>query len=117
MGTVGLMEAVDEAAADEVPVAAGKPERQQRGVGDVGDRVGHWDRRRQRGARLLGADRLMRDDEDRLEARGGVEARGSAVGADHEAAVQRRRDVVGVALQLAGQRQHVGVKLEEMVGG
>jgi hypothetical protein len=44
VGAVGLMEAVGEAAADEVPVAAGQTERQQRGVGDVGDRVGHRDR-------------------------------------------------------------------------
>ena len=41
----------------------------------------------------------------------------SAVRADDEAAVQRGGDVVGMALELGGQREDVGVELEEMVGG
>ena len=48
---------------------------------------------------------------------GGSKRVASTVGADGEAAVQRRRDVVGVALELGGEREHVGVELEEVVGG
>jgi len=67
------VQAVVQAAADEVPVAAREAEDEQRRVGDVGHGVGHRHLRGQRGARLLGADRLVRDDEDRLQAGGSVE--------------------------------------------
>ena len=57
-------------------------------------------------------------DRQRLQARsGGSKRDGLAVGADHEAAAQRGGDVVGVALQLARQREQVGVQLEQVVGG
>ena len=36
--------------------------------------------------------------------------------ADHEAAAQRRADVVRMALQFGGERQQVGVELEQVVG-
>ena len=70
--------------------------------------------RRARGARAHG---LLGHDRERLEARRRVEARGAARrAADHEAAVQRRRDVVGMALQLAREREQVGVELEHVIG-
>ncbi len=116
MGAAGLVEAVVQPARHEVPVAAGEAERQQRAVGDVEDRVGQRHLGGQRGARGLGADGVVRHHRQRLQAGGRVEARGLAVGAHHEAAVQRRRDVVGVALQLGGQVQQRGVQLEDVVG-
>ena len=41
----------------------------------------------------------------------------SPVRAQHDAAEQRRADVVRMALELGGQREHVGVELEDRVGG
>jgi hypothetical protein len=66
-------------------------------------------------ARGAGAHRLVRHHRERLEAGGRVKARGLPVGAHHEAAAQRGRDVVGVALQLGRARQQVGVELEQVI--
>ena len=112
-----LVQAIVEAAGDEVPVARGEAEDEQRPVRGVEDGVGHRDLGRQRRARRLRPHRGARHHDHRLEARGRVEARGLTVGADGEAAVERGRDVVGVALELGGQREHVGVELEEVIGG
>ena len=73
--------------------------------------------RRERRARVARAHRLRRYDGQRLQSGRGLEAHGVAVGADHEAAAQRGRDVVGVPLQLARQREQVGVQLEQVIGG
>jgi hypothetical protein len=113
---VGLVQAVGQPAAHEVPVALGEPEHEQRGVGDVGDGVGHRHLGGQRGPRVLGAHRLVGHDEDRLQADRRLQPRRHPVGADDEAAPQRGRDVVGMALELGGQRQDVGVELEQVVG-
>ena len=36
--------------------------------------------------------------------------------ADHKPSLERGRDVVGVTLELGGERHHVGVELEDVVG-
>ena len=84
---------------------------------DVEHRIGHRHLVGQRRARLLGPDRFVGHDEDRLEPRRDVEAAGVAVRGHHEAAEQRGGHVVGVALDLGGDGQKVGVQLEEVVGG
>ena len=71
-------------------------------MGDVVDGVAERNLLGQGFAGLARAHRLLGHDRDRLEARGRIEARGGAVGADHEPAVQRCGDVVGMALQLGG---------------
>jgi hypothetical protein len=101
---------------EHVPVAARESERQQRAVRDVEDGVGErhlLGQRRSRGARAHG---LLGHDGERLKPGRRLEARRATVGADHKAAVQRCRDVVGVALELACVREHVGVDLEHVVG-
>ncbi len=101
-----------EAAGDEVEVGAAQAEHQQRRGGDVGDGVGERDLGRDRLAGELGRDLLGRDHDDPLEPLRRVEAgrqrRPLRAGpADHEAAVDRRGDVVGVALQLGRPHQHL----------
>ena len=48
---------------------------------------------------------------------GGSKARLGAIGADHEAAEQRRRDVVGMALELGSEVEQRRVELVQVVGG
>ena len=83
----------------------------------VEHRVGDRHLGGQRRARRLRPHRRARHHDHRLQARGRLEARRLAVRADDEAAVQRGGDVVGMALELGGQREDVGIELEEMVGG
>ena len=70
-----------------------------------------------------GRDFLAGDDDDPLQALRRIEARRERLAprrADHEAAVDRRRDVVGMALDLGRPRQQLLPRqrqLEEMVGG
>ena len=112
-----------EAAADQVEVGAPQSQHQQRRGGDVGDRVGE---------RHLGRDRLARPPVEtsspgittipsrpsggsKRAANGGARRR-----ADDEPAVDRRRDVVGVPLDLGRPRQQLLARqrqLEEVVGG
>ena len=111
------MQAVLEPACHQVPLAARQPEHEQRRVGDVEDGVAHRHLGGQRGPRLPGADRIVGDDHDRLEPGRDVESGRGAVGTHDEPAEQGRPDVVGVALDLGGGGQQVGVELEQVVGG
>ena len=112
-----LVQPVGEAAGEQVPVPAGQAEHEQRAVGDVEHRVGHRDRVGQRGARRLGAHRLVRHDEHRLELGRRVQAHRLAVALTTSPPSSAGADVVGVALDLDRQRHEVGVELEEVVGG
>ncbi len=126
MGAVRLVETVGEAARDQGQVGALDAEHELRGGGHVRDRVADGHVRGHRGARLLGRHLVCRDHQHTLDAFGGIQANGAgplvAVGlrADDEASVERRADVVGVALELDG----AGVdllalepQLEQVVGG
>ena len=62
-------------------------------------------------------DRLLRDDQHRLEPHRRLEPVHAGAVADDEPALQRGRDVVGVALELGRQLEDVGVELEHVVGG
>ena len=106
-------------AGDEVPVAAREPERQQRRVGDVEDRVGHRHLVGQRRARLPACG-PARAGTTSTASRPGRRRRSASPAPSaqiDEPAVQRGRDVVGMALELGGERQQVGVELEQVVGG
>ena len=87
-----------QAARDQRQVAAREAEREHRGVRDVEGRIGERHLGRQRGARLAGRHRLRRDHRDRLEPGRRLDHGHVAVGADHEAAVERGGDVVGMPL-------------------
>ena len=112
-----LVDAVLQTASDQVEVAASEPEHQQRGVRDVVDGLGDRDPGRQRVARLGGANRTGRARRAGLEPGGRVEALRLPVRAQHEAAEQRRGDVVGMALDARRLGEHVGAELEDRVGG
>ncbi len=103
-----LVEAVLQPARHEVPVAAGETQREQRAVGYVEHRIGERHLGGKRFTGGLSTHGVVRDDRQRLQPSGRIEAGGLAVGADNEAAVQRRRDVVGVALQLRSRGQAAG---------
>src|SRR4051794_22387380 len=75
-----LVQAVVEAAGDEVPVAARQAEDEQRAMGGVEHGVGHRDLGGQRRARGLRAHRRARHDDDRLQARRGGRAAGGVGG-------------------------------------
>jgi hypothetical protein len=60
-------------------------------------------------ARARRADLLVRDDEHGLEPVRHLEALGTPVRAQHEAAEPRSGDVVGMALHPGREREHVGV--------
>ena len=111
-----LVQAVVEAAPDEVPVPARQAEDEQRAVGGVEHGVGDRHLGGQRRARGLRPHGRARHHDHRLQAGGRLEAGRLTVGADDEAAVQRGGDVVGVALELGRQREDIGVELEEVVG-
>ena len=117
MGAGLLVELVVESARDEVPVAAGEPEGEEGGVGDVEDGLLEGYLRREGLARLAGADGMVGDDGERLQACGGLEACGVTVGADDEASVERGGDVVGVALDGCGAGEQGGVEHEQVIGG
>ncbi len=86
-------------------------------MGDVEDRLLDRDLLGQGIARLTCAHRLLGHDRQRLQARGRLEAHCLAVGANDEAAIERRGDVVGVTLDRGGAREQVDVQLEQVVGG
>ncbi len=116
VGAARLVDAVAEPARDQVEVPAGQAEHEQRGVGDVEHGVRDRDPRRQRVARLRRAHGLAGDDQQALQPGRRLEALGVSVRAQHEAAEQRRRDVVRVALQPRGLGQHVRAEFEDRVG-
>ena len=111
-----LVQPVVQPAADQREVRPRQAQRQQRGVGDVERGLGHGHLGRQRGARLLGRHRRRRHGHDALQALGRLDPHRVAGAADHEAAVQRGGDVVGVALQLARVLVQRRVQLEHVVG-
>ena len=99
-----LVDAVGEAARHDVEVALRQAEHEQRGVRGVVHGVGDRDLGGQSRARLRRRHRVGRDRDHALQSRHGIEAlRLLAVGADHEAAGDRRGHVVRVALDLRGE--------------
>jgi hypothetical protein len=116
---------VVEAAGDEVEVGAAQAEHQQGRGGDVGDRVGERHLGRDRLTGELGRDLLGWNHDDPLQPLRRIEAGGErgaiGIGAtDHEAAVDRGRDIVRVTLQRGRPPQHLLFRqrqLEEVVGG
>ena len=125
VGPVRLVQAVGEPAGDQPKVGPLQAQHQLRCRGDVGDRVGVRDRFRDRLRALTWA--LARPRARPRRPRGpGAPRSGSrplassARGADDESAVDRRGDVVGVALDLRRAGEHVGGlegQLVEVVGG
>ena len=106
-----------QALGDQVPIALHEPEHEHRAVAHVGRRVVQRHGLGQGLAGELGAHGLVRHDEHGLQAGGRVEARGAVAAADDEPPAHRRGDVVGMALELGGVLDHVGVELEEVVRG
>ena len=108
---VGLVEAVAQAARHELDVAAREPEHQQRAVRGVEDRVRERHRLpaapRRASAVATGSAGTT---STASSARRRLDPRDGAVRADDDAAHQRRGDVVGVALDLAAQREHVDAR-------
>ena len=115
---VGLVQPVAQAGGDQVPVGRRQPERQGRGAGDVGDRVGdrHLGRAAPRGRQPSRTGSNGTTSTASSSSGAGIRAHVGPV-ADHEAAAQRRADVVRVALQLGREREQVGVELEQVIGG
>ena len=115
MGSMRLVQAVAETRRDQLPVRPGETQDQRRGLSHVEHRVAQRDARRQRRSRRLGDHRLGRDHERRLEPHRRLEAVNPGPLAYDEAALQRGGDVVGMALELARQLEHVGVELEQVI--
>ena len=107
MGTRRLVQAIAEPARDELEVTARKPQHEYRGLADVVDGIGQRHRLRKHAARLLGAHRLVRHHQHRRQPCRDRDPRDARLRADHEAAVQGRRRVVGMALLQRGDRQQV----------
>jgi hypothetical protein len=113
------VDAIAEPPGDQVKVGLLQAEDEERRGGDVGDRVGDRDLVRHRRTRGLGAHLLGRDDRHGLQSLRWVEAgrrEATAVAtADHEPAVDRGGDVVGVAFDLGRSRQQLTGLERELV--
>jgi hypothetical protein len=111
MRPVWLVQPVGQSAADQGEVGALDPKYELRGGRDVGDRVGDANLLRDGVARVLGRNLLAGDHHHRLHALRRIESgRGDAaaiLGTEDEAAVERGRDVVGMALDLGCLEQDV----------
>ncbi len=112
LDAVGLVQLVVEGGREQVRVAGGDGGAEQRGLGARRGGVGVRDGRGQAAARRLGVHARVGHDDDRRQRQIGreparVRQPGAVAPAQADAAEDRGREVVGVALERQAERQHL----------